>query len=404
MKYRSLKIHRISAVICSIVAAAVFGFLIVWAGDLNPSGGPADTMKTLDDIYYRLDKAAQATTSWGLDSLDAPDSTMYTLQQIYDMTPEFHTNPGSATSGAVCNSKTFYSDSSTKITGNRTDCATDTITWKKEGAGSWSGINEDLDWVKQVGITGWWSTTEEYSYCETATCTNTGATTTIPYTYGTPGAWNGSANYTVFDNSALQNYEVATTTINLGDCTADEGDLIFPDGSVWDKSATNAYSQKLTGCDTNDSNAAAIWSAAGGSGWQYASSTNAPSAISIADAWDGRKNLTSGENNTHSYTNDYTNNDYYDRPSQSWYQDTGDGVGTSRLPMIEEYEVARQGSWEVNEASLLNGTSDLDSFHWSAEQYPADVCSARRFYPSYGYADYYYVNSQNNRLWVVVAQ
>jgi len=197
---------------------------------------------------------------------------------------------------------------------------------------------------------------------------------------------------------------VATTSINLGDCTADEGDLIFPDGSVWDKSATNPYSVKLTGCDTNDSNAASIWSAAGGSGWQYASSTNAPSAISIADAWDGRKNLTSGENNTHSYTNDYTNNDYYDRPSQSWYQDTGDGVGTSRLPMIEEYEVARQGSWEVNEASLLNGTSDLDSYHWSAEQFPANVDDARIFYPSNGYAYNYNVYFQSYRLWVVVAQ
>jgi len=72
--------------------------------------------------------------------------------------------------------------------------------------------------------------------------------------------------------------------------------------------------------------------------------------------------------------------------------------------MIEEYEVARQGSWEVNEASLLNGTSDLGSYHWSAEQYPASVTYARRFNPSDGCADGSYVGYQGYRLWVVVAQ
>ena len=141
----------------------------------------------------------------------------------------------------------------------------------------------------------------------------------------------------------------------------------------------------------------------GGSGSQYAYARNAPSALSIADAWDGKKNLTTGANSTHSYTQNGINDDYYDRPSQSWYADTGDGAGTSRLPMIEEYERARQGTSDTA-ASLLYGSVNWAQYNWSAEQFPAYAYTARYFDPSYGSANNYTVNNQARRLWVVAAQ
>jgi len=117
------KTYKILLGICSIVITAMTGYLIVQAGSLTPSSTPADTMKTLDDVYYELDKSASAVGSWGLDPSAAPTGTMYTLQQLYDKTPQFHTSPGSVAVGDVCNSKTFYTDSSTRLTGNRTDCS-----------------------------------------------------------------------------------------------------------------------------------------------------------------------------------------------------------------------------------------------------------------------------------------
>ena len=124
--------------------------------------------------------------------------------------------------------------------------------------------------------------------------------------------------------------------------------------------------------------------------------------MSIADAWDGKKNLTTGANNTHSYDNDGKNDDYYDRPAVSWYADTGDGAGTSRLPMIEEYERARQGTSE-SVASLLYGTNSWDYYNWSAEQYPSGSGYARNFAPYYGNANTNNVTNQTRPLWVVVA-
>lgn len=274
-------------------------------------------------------------------------------------------------------------------------------TWTKAGSGSWEGVNENLDWAANIGPSGWSSQT--YSYCVSGDCTNDGSLQGAASYDGPPGGWNGSNDYTNFNNSALHNYEVITADdTDLGDCTADAGDLVFPDGSVWDKSNAKPYSVKLSECDSNDDNAAAIWAAAGGSGAQYRYARNAPSAVSIADAWDGKKNLTTGANNTHSYDNDGKNDDYYDRPAVSWYADTGDGAGTSRLPMIEEYERARQGTSE-SVASLLYGTNSWSYHNWSAEQYPNSSSIARTFNPLNGSAGGSDVNSQTRPLWLVVA-
>ena len=476
------KLKSIFLSLVTITISVVVIFTIVKAGNLDSPGSPADTMKTLDDIYYELDKDASATSSWGLDSSAAPTSTMYTLQQIYDKTPKFHSDPGNASTSDVFTSKTFYKDTATKLTGtlqkacystgsvsstyaadetdryciDNTDAGTlpsavnqvytgkgywtgstwatgtaactetatpsasiiksgetycgttgtyvTTYTWTRVATTTqWEGVNENLDWAKEIGGTSWWNNIT-YSYCTSTACTNNGTTSPAASYTGPPGGWNGSNDSTNFNNSALHNYEVITANgTNLSDCTADAGDLVFPDGSVWDKSASNAYATTVANCDVNDSNAATIWSNAGGSGSQYAYARNAPSALSIADAWDEKKNLTTGANNTHSYSQDGINNDYYDRPSQSWYVDTGDGVGTSRLPMIEEYERARQGTSSTT-VSLLWGTTNWAQYNWSAEQYPAAASYARNFAPSDGYANVDYVNAQTYRLWVVVAQ
>lgn len=114
--------YRFLVGICSVVVAFFGVYLVVWAGNLNPSAGPADTMQTLDDIYYRL-QSSGAAGSFGIDSPGSPAATMHTLQQIYDATPNFNGDPGTASAADVCNSATFYSNSSTKIVGTRTSCS-----------------------------------------------------------------------------------------------------------------------------------------------------------------------------------------------------------------------------------------------------------------------------------------
>jgi len=281
--------------------------------------------------------------------------------------------------------------------------ATSTYTWTKAGAGSWVGVNENLDWVKEIGAAGWWSSIT-YTYCAGATtCTTTSDNATLKssasYT-GPPGGWNGSNNSTNFNQTALQAYAVVTAdSTNLGNCTADKGDLVFPDGSVWDKSAANSYSTTLAGCEPNSGGN--TWTNAGGSGKQYGYANNAPSALSIADAWDGIKDLTSGANNIHPYDNDGTMDDYYDIPSTSWYS----GGGTSRLPMIDEYERARKGTVGGGTSLLYQTNAWNNSLYlWLAEPYPSNASYARNVNPVYGSASSNSVNNQNNPFWVVVAQ
>ena len=88
MKEKNSKLYRISVAICSIAVTAVIGYLLVRAGELNPPGGPVDTMKTLDDIYCKQLYGC-TTSTYGIDSPADPASTMYTLTAIYDQVPAF---------------------------------------------------------------------------------------------------------------------------------------------------------------------------------------------------------------------------------------------------------------------------------------------------------------------------
>ena len=123
MKNKTSKAYKIIVALSSAGLTVGVVYLFVMAGNLNPSSAPGDTMHTLDDIYHRLDKDAGAPTSYGLDSPGTPAGTMHTLEDIYSITPDFRTNAGTAVVGDVCNSATFYTNSSTKLTGTRTDCS-----------------------------------------------------------------------------------------------------------------------------------------------------------------------------------------------------------------------------------------------------------------------------------------
>ena len=54
--------YKILAVILSVTVTAGIGYLIVWAGNLNPPGAPAGTMRTLDEIYSHVGKAGLTKT------------------------------------------------------------------------------------------------------------------------------------------------------------------------------------------------------------------------------------------------------------------------------------------------------------------------------------------------------
>lgn len=80
--------YKILVGICSAAITAAIGYLFVWAGNLNPSAGPADTMRTLDDIYCAMSIDCTPGT-YSIDSPGSPASTMRTLKEIYDKAVKF---------------------------------------------------------------------------------------------------------------------------------------------------------------------------------------------------------------------------------------------------------------------------------------------------------------------------
>ncbi|MCX6723609.1 MAG: hypothetical protein NT155_00335 [Candidatus Staskawiczbacteria bacterium] len=417
-------LRTLGIAICSVSLTYAMVSLFVYAGNIDSPGSPtsAGRMYTLEQIYQKLANGTSATknTSFNFPS-GAPGSTMHTLDDIYNSIPSAGSNVTGGNglltftipNGIYSGSKTATAGdtnlqatnikSGTSIFGTTGNYTGTTYTWTKNGTGSWIGINGNLNWAIEIGAANWWNGIT-YTYCAGATtCTTTSDNATLKASasyVGSPGGWNGSNNQTNFDQSALQTYAVVSAnSTNLGNCTADRGDLVFPDGSVWDKDATNAYSTTLTGCGPDSGGS--TWTNAGGTGKQYGYVNNAPSALSIADAWDGIKDLTSGINGTHSFTNDGVMNDYYDRLNISWYS----AGGTSRIPITSELVQAMKGTFG-GDASLLYGTNAWTNslYLWSAEPYPSSALSALILSPAGGKGNNSTVNSSLSPIWVVVAQ
>ena len=177
----NLKPKIILESLIAVVIALVVVFFVVQAGSLDPASTPGDTLKTLDDIYYRLQSSGSAG-SFGLDPTAASTSTMHTLQQIYDTAPDFNGDPGTATAGDVCNSATFYTNSATKLTGNRANCSSacfpdtgQTGCWNAAGGSITCGnapVGQDAEYTSSNSGTCNPSFTDNANGTITDNCTN----------------------------------------------------------------------------------------------------------------------------------------------------------------------------------------------------------------------------------------
>ena len=76
------------SVICSAATTVLVVHLIVWAGNLDPSSAPGDTMYTLDDIYCAMSIDC-TPDSYSIDSPGSAASTMRTLEEIYNKAVNF---------------------------------------------------------------------------------------------------------------------------------------------------------------------------------------------------------------------------------------------------------------------------------------------------------------------------
>jgi len=137
-----------------ITSALVGGFIL--AGNLNPSGAPAASLKTLEDIYVRL-TAGTAASAHNIYPSGATAASMHTLDQIYDAIPSAssvlnsvlswgtaNTPPGSgdeATANQVISGYYAFKADGTTLTGS----ATASLVWQTGSA------SEGLCWTFTSG-------------------------------------------------------------------------------------------------------------------------------------------------------------------------------------------------------------------------------------------------------------
>lgn len=209
----------------------------------------------------------------------------------------------------------------------------DTVYEAKAGK-AYPGINEELTWVREIPVS--------------------------------PGGWNGSADYQKFDGSGLQRYRVISRKDN-GKSAGEgvvfrTGDLVFPDDRIWRRSEgykTGYPAGSLAWERATDNSGIDDYE---NKNRQYEYAKNLPSALAIADAWDGAKNLISGPSGMHE-----KGDGYYAESVMFWYRDIGNGGGRSRLPRVAEYEKAG-GDQLALEDNLLYGTNNYGKYQWSGEQ------------------------------------
>lgn len=176
----SNKLKTFISISFSVLISTTIIYFVIYAGSLSPSSTPADTLKTLDDIYHKL--TSGSGESFGLNPPASPTSTMHSLQEIYDVTPDFASSPGDATSSDVCNSRTFYTDSSTRYTGTRTACQSCT-------AGSISVAEMSCSETADIDCDG-----ELEIGTEPTPCLTQCASSCVAYTNCTTGSCGGASN------------------------------------------------------------------------------------------------------------------------------------------------------------------------------------------------------------------
>ena len=327
-KFPKGQAYKILAVVCSVAVTAAIGYLIVWAGNLNPPGSPADTMKTLEGIYYELDKDAPATSSWGLDPSAAPTSTMYTLQEIYDKTPKFHSDPGNASTSDVFINKTFYKDSATKLTGTleRAGYSTGTI------SSTYANGQTDRFVVDQSGASG-------------AGITSAGDIATNKYAWSN-GTWYGPG--TASGGAGLT--KTGQTTSYASSQTCGDGGTGGCDDGYYQAGQALSYTDNGDGTIT-DNNTGLMWKRCSEPDTQTSGCTGTHSVYTWQDAINQCEGLTYA-----GYTD--------------W-----------RLPNIKElFSISRlePGTAPYIDHTAFPGT--LSSSYWSATTYPEGTASALYVY------------------------